>query len=229
MLHDVVLLVENIITDTSEVSVLQISIEVDLNNTIADGIQILLLGRSGSTVEDQEDWLILLCSNSILDVLLVLAEELWVKLDVSWLVDTVDVTETSSDREVWGDWGKSLVDGKDILGLGVERVVVNIFVVNTILLTASDTDFLWTKLILTSFNGCRELTISSHCFMGAARFKYLAVVWMFQSTSSSLRSIMWLEKRGSPCSLKYFSSASSIPSSHGRSFLALCSSQHCTF
>lgn len=44
LLHDVVLLVENIITDTSEVGVLQISIKVDLNNTIANGVQILLLG-----------------------------------------------------------------------------------------------------------------------------------------------------------------------------------------
>tara|TARA_R110002060_G_scaffold6120_4_gene9361 strand:- start:335 stop:463 length:129 start_codon:yes stop_codon:yes gene_type:complete len=39
-------------------------------------------------VEDQEDWLVLLSSDGILDILLVLAEELWVQLDVSWLVDT---------------------------------------------------------------------------------------------------------------------------------------------
>lgn len=93
-------------------------------------------------MENQEDWLILLCSNGILDILLVLAEELWVKLDVSWLIDTVNVTETSSDGEVGGNWGQSLVDGKNILGLSVERVVVNIFIVNTILLSTSDTDFL---------------------------------------------------------------------------------------
>lgn len=39
-------------------------------------------------MEDQEDWLVLLSSDSILDKLLVLAEELWVQLDVSWLVNT---------------------------------------------------------------------------------------------------------------------------------------------
>ncbi len=62
-------------------------------------------------MEDQEDWLLLLSSNGILNELLVLAEELGVQLDVSWLVDTMNVTETSSDGEVWGDRGESLVDG----------------------------------------------------------------------------------------------------------------------
>ena len=93
-------------------------------------------------MEDQEDWLVLLGSYSVLDELLVLAEKLWVKLDVSGLVDTVNVSETSGDGEVWGDWLEGLVDGKDILGLSVERVVVDILVVNTIFLTTSDTDFL---------------------------------------------------------------------------------------
>ena len=55
-------------------------------------------------MEDQENWLLLLGSNGILDELLVLAEELRVELDVTWLVNTVNVSETSCDREVWGDW-----------------------------------------------------------------------------------------------------------------------------
>lgn len=93
-------------------------------------------------MEDQEDWLLLLSSNSILNELLVLAEELRMQLDVSWLVDTMNVTETSRDGEVWGDRGESLVDGQDVLRLSVKRVVVNILVVNTILLTTSDTDLL---------------------------------------------------------------------------------------
>jgi hypothetical protein len=65
-----------------------------------------------------------------------------VKLDVSWLVYTVDVAETSSNGEVWRNWLKSLVNGKDILGLGVKGVVVNILVVDTILLSSSNTNFL---------------------------------------------------------------------------------------
>ena len=64
------------------------------------------------------------------------------ELDVAGLVDTVDVSETSGDREVWGDGLKSLVDGKDVLGLSVKGVVVDILVVDTILLTTGNTDFL---------------------------------------------------------------------------------------
>lgn len=142
LLADVVLLRQDVVADAGKVSVLQIGIEVDLDDTVADGIGELLLGGTGSTVEDKEDWLVLLGSDRLLDVLLVLAEELWVELDVSWLVDTVDVSETSGDGEVWGDWGESLVDGENILWLGVEGVVVNILVVDTILLTTGDTDFL---------------------------------------------------------------------------------------
>jgi hypothetical protein len=93
-------------------------------------------------VEDQEDRLVLLGSNSVLDELLVLAEKFWVKLDISWLVHTVNIAEPSSNGEVWGNWLKSLVNGKNVLRLGVKRVVVNILVVNTIFLTASNTNFL---------------------------------------------------------------------------------------
>lgn len=142
MLQEVVLLVEDVVSDTGEVSVLQVSVEVDLDDTVADGVGELLLGGAGSTVEDEEDWLVLLGAYGVLDVLLVLAEELWVELDVTWLVDTVDVTEAGGDGEVWRDWGKGLVNGKDVLWLGVEGVVVNILVVDSVLLTTGDTDFL---------------------------------------------------------------------------------------
>ena len=65
-----------------------------------------------------------------------------VELDITGLVDAVDVTESGSDGEVGRNGGQSLVDGKDVLGLGVKRVVVDILVVDTILLTSSDTNFL---------------------------------------------------------------------------------------
>lgn len=151
LLADVVFLRQDVVADAGEVSVLQIGIEVDLDDTVADGIGELLLGGTGSTVEDKEDWLVLLGSDGLLDILLVLAEELWVELDVSWLVDTVDVSETSGDGEVWGDWGESLVDGENILWLGVEGVVINILVVDTILLATGDTDFLQRISILFLF------------------------------------------------------------------------------
>lgn len=52
----------------------------------------------------------------------------------------MDVSETSGDGEVGADGLEGLDDGQDVLGLGVEGVVVNILVVDTVLLTTSDAD-----------------------------------------------------------------------------------------
>lgn len=93
-------------------------------------------------MEDEEDGLVLLGADLLLDEGLVLAEEFGVETDVSGLVDTVDVTESSGNGEVGADGGESVVDGEDVLGLSVERVVVNVLVVDTVLLTTGDTDFL---------------------------------------------------------------------------------------
>lgn len=141
---DVLLLVDHVVADTLGVSVLKVSVEVDLDNTVRDGVLVLLLGRTGTSVKDEENWLLLLGTGLLLNVLLVLLEKLWVKLDVTWLVNTVDVTETSGNGEVWGDLGESLVDLVDVLWLGVERVVVDRLVVDTVLLTTGDTDLLLT-------------------------------------------------------------------------------------
>lgn len=107
---------------------------------MADGVEVLLLAGAGATVEDEEDGLVVVGLDGGLDVGLVLAEKLGVQLDVTGLVDTVDVTETGSDGEVGGDGGEGVVDLEDILGLGVEGVVVDILVVDTVLLTTGDTN-----------------------------------------------------------------------------------------
>lgn len=91
-------------------------------------------------MEDEEDWLVFLGTNGGLDVGLVLSEKRWLELDVSWLVDTVDVSKTGGDGEIWRDWGEGLVDVEDVLWLGVEGVVVDVLVVDTILLTSGDTN-----------------------------------------------------------------------------------------
>ena len=140
--HKVVLLVQNVVTDTAEVSVLHVGVDVDLDDTVADSLLVLLLGGAGAAVEDKEDGLLLLGLGLLLDVGLVLLEELGVQADVAGLVDTVDVTEASGDREVGGDGGEGVVDGQDILGLSVEGVVVDILVVDTVLLTTGDTNLL---------------------------------------------------------------------------------------
>lgn len=97
-----------------------------------------------------------------------------------------------------------MIDIVDILRLGVERVIVYIFVVNAVFFTTSYSDFL--KGSVTDdqnyVGAFLVLTISSHCFIGAARLRYFAVVSIFCSLLSSLRSIIWLENKGSPWILK---------------------------
>lgn len=140
--HQVVLLVQDIVTHTAEVGILQVGVQVDLDDAVADGLLVLGLGGAGAAVEDEEDGLVLAGAGLLLDVGLVLGQELGVKSDVAWLVDAVDVAEASGNGEVRADGSKSVVDVEDVLGLGVERVVVNVLVVDTILLATSDADFL---------------------------------------------------------------------------------------
>ena len=59
-------------------------------------------------MEDEVDGLVLGGAGLLLDVLLVLLEEAGLELDVAGLVDTVNVTESSSDGEVGGDLGEFL-------------------------------------------------------------------------------------------------------------------------
>lgn len=130
----------HVVPDTLEVSELKVGIKVDLDNTVGDGNVELLLAGTGTTVEDQEQGLVLRSVDLLLGVGLVLAQKLGVELDVTRLVDTVNVAESSGNGEVGGDRGESGVDIVDVLRLGVERVVVNSGVVDTILLTTGDTD-----------------------------------------------------------------------------------------
>jgi hypothetical protein len=157
--HEVVLVLENEVTDTGQVGVLHVGVDVDLDDTVADGLLELGLGGAGATVEDEEDGLARLGLGLLGDVLLVLGEELGVELDVAGLVDTVDVTEAGGNGEVGADGAEGVVDGQDVLGLGVEGVVVNILVVDTILLTTGDTDLLQLLLALDqSKASCIKLT-----------------------------------------------------------------------
>jgi hypothetical protein len=137
---EVARLVLDVVPDTSEVGVLHVGVEVDLDDTVGNGLPEVVDAGTGSTVEDKEDRLVLLGTDSLLDVLLVLLEKTGLELDVAGLVDTVHVTETSGNGEVGGDLRELLVDVQDVLGLSVEGVVVNILVVNTVLLTTGDTD-----------------------------------------------------------------------------------------
>jgi hypothetical protein len=50
--HEVVLLVENKVSDTGQVGELGVGVDVHLDDTVDDGSSDLILGRTGSTVED---------------------------------------------------------------------------------------------------------------------------------------------------------------------------------
>ena len=97
--HQVVLLVEDVVTVAREVGPLDVGVDIHLDNTVLDGGGDLLLAGAGTTVEDQEERLLVLAVVLLAGVLLVLTEDGWGELDVTWLVDTVDVTEGSSNAE----------------------------------------------------------------------------------------------------------------------------------
>ena len=58
----------------------------------------------------------------------------------------MDIAKTGRDGEIWANLGEGTVDVIDVLGLGVEGVVVNALVVNSIFFPACDTDFLLQRL-----------------------------------------------------------------------------------
>lgn len=107
-------------------------------------------------MEDEEDGLVRGRAELLLDVFLVLGQQFGVQADVAGLVDAVHVAEASGDGEVGADGGEGVVDGEDVLGLGVERVVVDFFVVDAVFLAAGDTDFLYQALALNRHSEERE-------------------------------------------------------------------------
>ena len=95
---EVVNLAVHVVTDTAHVSELKIGVQVDLDDTVADGVQVLLLGGARATVEDEENGLVGLGADGLLDVGLVLGQKLGMQLDVTGLVDTVHISETAFVR-----------------------------------------------------------------------------------------------------------------------------------
>jgi len=93
------------------------------------------------------------------NVFLVLAEEIRLELNVSGLVDAVDVSKRSSDAEVGANSAQRLVDFMDVGGLGIESRVVNTSVVDAIFFTASDTDF----HLEPKTEGCHALEVLGAC------------------------------------------------------------------
>ena len=54
----VVMLLLNKVTNTRQISVLRVCVDVDLDHTVANSFLVLILGRAGTTVEDEENGLV---------------------------------------------------------------------------------------------------------------------------------------------------------------------------
>ena len=121
---------------------MQVSVEIDFDDTMGDGFVVFCLGTSAATVEDEETCirhdlergvqrLIFLAVELFFGVGLVFAEELGLEADVAWFVDTMDVSESSGDREVWSNGSESRIHIPDILWLSIQGSIIDASVVNT--------------------------------------------------------------------------------------------------
>lgn len=54
----------------------------------------------------------------------------------------MDVAKASRNREIGADLRQGLVNVVNVLGLGVERIVVNLLVVDTVFFAPGNSDFL---------------------------------------------------------------------------------------
>ena len=68
------------------------------------------------------------------------AQKFGMELDISRLVNTVDVSESGGDTKIGVNGIEGRVDVPDIIWLGIELGVIDSGVVDTVLFTASDTD-----------------------------------------------------------------------------------------
>jgi hypothetical protein len=93
-------------------------------------------------VEHKEYRFVFFCVVLLLDIRLVLGEKLGVELDIAGLVDAVNITKTGGDAEVGRDLREGGPDVVDIFWLGIERIVVDILVIDTVFFATSDTNFL---------------------------------------------------------------------------------------
>jgi hypothetical protein len=138
-------------------------------------------------------------------VSLVLGEELGLEDNVSGLVDTVDVSESGSDRESGGDGEEGVVDVEDVLGLGVERGVVDACERGawSVRPYSDERDReLHNSPVLSTPSSSPPvipISISSHSSILAMRSKYFTQVAMFSSLDSSERSsmceLLWCRRR----------------------------------
>mmetsp|Transcript_3326 Transcript_3326/g.6972 ORF Transcript_3326/g.6972 Transcript_3326/m.6972 type:complete len:221 (+) Transcript_3326:278-940(+) len=118
---------------------LGVGVNVHLDDARLNRIADVLLRRSRTTVEDEEKRQLVVAANLAANVLLRGMQNLRAELDISRSVHAVHISESSRNSEGTAlDFAERLVDLVDLIWLGVEARRINVRVVNTILLAASD-------------------------------------------------------------------------------------------
>lgn len=137
----------------------QTSIHVHLDDAMVNGGLDFLLGRARATVENKvaeydrsfryhlekktchPQRLLNLAATLLFRICLVLGKKLGVQSDISGFVNAVHITERSRYAKVGTDCRQRSVYVVNVLRLGVQAVVVDAGIVDTVFLTARDTDF----------------------------------------------------------------------------------------
>ena len=142
---EVVVVFGFVLADTVPVGPLGVGIDVHLNNTGFDGVSDVFNRGTRTTVEDEEHRLVF-TSKLFLHVLLGVVKDDGTELDISWGVNTVDVSEGSGASEggVF-DLGKLFVGVHDFFWLSVKTGRVDISVINTIFFSSGYTEFEFQK------------------------------------------------------------------------------------
>lgn len=112
-------------TETVPVCPLGIGINVHLDNTVFDSGLNFVIGRSRSSVHDQENGLVRCRSQLFLGKCLMLSKAFGLERNISRLVDTVNISKGSSNGEHGSNLGKSLVDGPNLFRTGVKLLGVH--------------------------------------------------------------------------------------------------------
>lgn len=97
-------------------------------------------------MENQEERLVFLSIDLLLRVGLMLAQEFWMQADITGLVNSVNISEACSNREIRRNRAKRLIDVVNIFRLGIKGTVVDSSVIDTVLFSSGNTDFLLNKL-----------------------------------------------------------------------------------
>ena len=138
----VVVVLGFVLTDSVPVCPLGISVNVHLDNTGLNGVLDILDIGTRTSVEDEKHGLVVSIANFLGHVFLGVVKDFGSELDISWGVNSVDISERSGAGEggVF-DRRKLFVGVHDLFGLSVKTAGVNIRVINTIFFSSSHTEF----------------------------------------------------------------------------------------